>query len=49
LQSLAKDKHSSFQALAHLIQKSVNYGRKKFYSTGANVINLFTAVIYESS
>jgi len=28
LKSLARDKHSS------LLRKSVNYGRKKFYSTG---------------
>jgi hypothetical protein len=32
---LPGDKHSSI---------SVNYGRKKFYSTGANVIKLVTAV-----
>jgi hypothetical protein len=29
LERLARDKHSS------LLRKSVNYGRKKFYSTGA--------------
>jgi hypothetical protein len=40
---LAVAKHSSF------LRKSVNYGRKKFYSTGpsgANVIKLFTVAIY---
>jgi hypothetical protein len=34
LERLARDKHPS------LLQKSVNYGRKKFYSTGPGVSSI---------
>ncbi len=30
-----------------LIQTRINNGHKKFYSTGANLIKNFTAVVYE--
>ncbi len=40
LLKFARDKHSS------LLQKFVNYGRKKFYNIGPGTVKLATAVIY---
>jgi hypothetical protein len=40
LEKLARDKHSDS------LQKFINYGQKKFYKIGPNVIKLFTDVNY---
>ncbi len=37
---LPMDKHSN------LLRTFVNYDRKKYYNTGANVIKLFLSIIY---